>query len=185
MNFFHVIGARPNFMKAAPVYIACRQRGLSQIIVHTGQHYDYEMSGVFFEQLGLPPPDLNLQVGSASHAQQTAQVDDAAGTDSTPRASGLGDRLWRCEFDACGGARLRENCPTARACGSRAACVRSHDARRSQSHAHGPGLRFAFYAIGRRKREFGTRGYPRGAHSFRRQCHDRHADQNVCRSRAS
>ena len=74
MKLLHVIGARPNFMKAAAVYAACRQRNGSQIIVHTGQHYDYSMSGVFFEQLGLPTPDINLEVGSASHAQQTAQV---------------------------------------------------------------------------------------------------------------
>lgn len=70
----HVTGARPNFPKAAPVIEALRRRGVSQKLVHTGQHYDRALSDVFFEQLGLPRPDLNLGVGSGSHAQQTAAV---------------------------------------------------------------------------------------------------------------
>lgn len=61
-------------MKAAPVYRALTRRRISQTIVHTGQHYDSAMSGNIFRQLGLPRPDHNLQVGSGSHAQQTAQV---------------------------------------------------------------------------------------------------------------
>jgi len=71
-----VVGARPNFMKIAP--IACefaREPELfTSIMVHTGQHYDPEMSEVFFEQLSIPSPDINLRVGSGSHAQQTAAV---------------------------------------------------------------------------------------------------------------
>jgi UDP-N-acetylglucosamine 2-epimerase len=70
----HVLGARPNFMKAAPVIEALRALGHEQRIVHTGQHYDERMSSVFFDQLGLPAPDVNLGVGSASHAEQTAAV---------------------------------------------------------------------------------------------------------------
>jgi UDP-N-acetylglucosamine 2-epimerase (non-hydrolysing) len=70
----HVLGARPNFMKAAPVISALAALGHQQRIVHTGQHYDERMSAVFFGQLGLPEPDLNLGVGSASHARQTAEV---------------------------------------------------------------------------------------------------------------
>jgi UDP-N-acetylglucosamine 2-epimerase (non-hydrolysing) len=71
----HVVGARPNFMKAAPVHAALGARpGLDQVVVHTGQHYDAEMSEVFFRQLGLPEPEVNLEVGSASHAVQTAHV---------------------------------------------------------------------------------------------------------------
>lgn len=71
----HVIGARPNFMKAAPVIAALDKReGVSQRLVHTGQHYDANMSEVFFKQLGLPQPDVNLEVGSASHAVQTAEI---------------------------------------------------------------------------------------------------------------
>lgn len=75
MKLIHVIGARPNFMKVAPVFNALRaHQGVEQTVVHTGQHYDRNMSEVFFEQLGLPVPDVNLGVGSGTHAQQTAQV---------------------------------------------------------------------------------------------------------------
>jgi UDP-N-acetylglucosamine 2-epimerase (non-hydrolysing) len=70
----HVLGARPNFMKAAPVIGALAASGHEQRIVHTGQHYDEQMSDVFFVQLGLPRPDVNLGVGSGSHARQTAEV---------------------------------------------------------------------------------------------------------------
>ncbi|MBX3057487.1 MAG: UDP-N-acetylglucosamine 2-epimerase (non-hydrolyzing) [Anaerolineae bacterium] len=75
MLIIHVVGARPNFMKAGPVIIALSQhKKVHQVLVHTGQHYDHNMSEVFFRQLGLPEPDINLSVGSGSHAQQTAQV---------------------------------------------------------------------------------------------------------------
>ncbi|MBI4061610.1 MAG: UDP-N-acetylglucosamine 2-epimerase (non-hydrolyzing) [Elusimicrobia bacterium] len=74
MKIWHIVGARPNFMKAAPVYRALARRRVAQIIVHTGQHYDAGMSDVFFRQLGLPRPGHNLEVGSGSHAEQTAQV---------------------------------------------------------------------------------------------------------------
>ena len=75
MHILHVVGARPNFMKAAPVILALRQRlNVVQALVHTGQHYDRNMSDVFFEQLGIPAPDVNLEVGSGTHAQQTAEV---------------------------------------------------------------------------------------------------------------
>jgi UDP-N-acetylglucosamine 2-epimerase (non-hydrolysing) len=74
MRIIHVIGARPNFMKAAPVIRALDAHSAEQIVVHTGQHYDFNMSDVFFQQLGMPAPDVNLQVGSGSHAQQTAHI---------------------------------------------------------------------------------------------------------------
>ena len=70
----HVLGARPNFMKAAPVIGALAEAGHEQRIVHTGQHYDERMSEVFFVELGLPRPDVNLGAGSGSHARQTAEV---------------------------------------------------------------------------------------------------------------
>jgi UDP-N-acetylglucosamine 2-epimerase (non-hydrolysing) len=73
-HLLHVVGARPNFMKAAPVYRALASRGTHQTLVHTGQHYDTNMSEVFFQELGIPAPDQNLAVGSGSHAQQTAAV---------------------------------------------------------------------------------------------------------------
>jgi UDP-N-acetylglucosamine 2-epimerase (non-hydrolysing) len=68
----HVIGARPNFIKAAPVIKALRGRGVAQRVVHTGQHYDDRMSDVFFRELDLPAPDVYLGVGSGTHAEQTA-----------------------------------------------------------------------------------------------------------------
>jgi UDP-N-acetylglucosamine 2-epimerase (non-hydrolysing) len=74
MHILHVVGARPNFMKAAPVYRAVTKLGHRQSLVHTGQHYDAKMSDVFFSQLEIPEPDENLNVGSGTHAQQTASI---------------------------------------------------------------------------------------------------------------
>src|SRR5438067_4330400 len=75
MKILHVVGARPNFMKVAPILAQLRKRpGVSQVLVHTGQHYDAKMSDVFFQDLGMPDPDVHLGVGSGSHAQQTAKV---------------------------------------------------------------------------------------------------------------
>ena len=75
MKLFHVVGARPNFMKAAPVIEAINAvPGIKQSLVHTGQHYDANMSQIFFDQLGMPRPDYNLEVGSGSHARQTAEI---------------------------------------------------------------------------------------------------------------
>ena len=75
MKILHVVGARPNFVKIAPIYREVAERpDLEQVLVHTGQHYDDEMSGVFFEEFGLPAPDRNLEVGSATHAVQTAEA---------------------------------------------------------------------------------------------------------------
>jgi UDP-N-acetylglucosamine 2-epimerase (non-hydrolysing) len=69
-----VAGARPNFMKAAPLLEAAGRAGLSCALVHTGQHYDAELSDVFFAELGLPAPDAHLGVGSGTHAEQTARI---------------------------------------------------------------------------------------------------------------
>lgn len=70
----HVAGARPNFPKLAPVHAALTRRGIPQVLLHTGQHYDDRMSEVFFTELRLPRPDINLQVGSDTHARQTAAI---------------------------------------------------------------------------------------------------------------
>lgn len=70
----HVVGARPNFVKVAPVMRALGARGVSQRLVHTGQHYDAAMSDVFFRDLDLPRPDVSLGVGSGTHAVQTAAI---------------------------------------------------------------------------------------------------------------
>jgi UDP-N-acetylglucosamine 2-epimerase (non-hydrolysing) len=71
-----IAGARPNFMKLAPLYFELRKYPsiFNPLIVHTGQHYDYTMSRVFFDQFGLPQPDFFLEVGSGSHAHQTGNV---------------------------------------------------------------------------------------------------------------
>jgi UDP-N-acetylglucosamine 2-epimerase (non-hydrolysing) len=70
-----IVGARPNMMKVAPLLAELRQDPeIEPILVHTGQHYDYSMSQVFFDQLRVPPPDYNLDVGSGTHYAQTAEI---------------------------------------------------------------------------------------------------------------
>jgi len=83
-RLLHVVGARPNYMKVAPIMSAVEayaERGGStvfeQLLVHTGQHYDRALSELFFEELGMPRPDVNLEVGSGSHARQTARIMEA------------------------------------------------------------------------------------------------------------
>lgn len=74
-TIYLVAGARPNFMKIAPIVRALKQHGgMRYKIIHTGQHYDRDMSDVFFEELGIPAPDFHLEAGSGSHAQQTAKI---------------------------------------------------------------------------------------------------------------
>ncbi|NLE61888.1 MAG: UDP-N-acetylglucosamine 2-epimerase (non-hydrolyzing), partial [Planctomycetes bacterium] len=75
MKIINICGARPNFMKIAPLMRAYRQHpGIEAMIVHTGQHYDEKMSDLFFRELEIPEPDINLEVGSGSHAAQTAEI---------------------------------------------------------------------------------------------------------------
>jgi UDP-N-acetylglucosamine 2-epimerase (non-hydrolysing) len=75
MKIISVVGARPNFMKVAPLSRAFNNyENVDHKIVHTGQHYDYSMNKLFFEQLGIPEPAVHLNVGSSSHAKQTAEI---------------------------------------------------------------------------------------------------------------
>ena len=74
MKCVTIIGARPQFIKAAPVSAAMIEAGLDEILIHTGQHYDYEMSQVFFDELKIPPPKYNLDISGGSHAQMTGQM---------------------------------------------------------------------------------------------------------------
>ena len=75
MKIINVVGARPNLMKIAPLMDAYAEvGGIEPVLVHTGQHYDENMSELFFHQLGIPEPQINLDVGSASHAVQTAKI---------------------------------------------------------------------------------------------------------------
>jgi UDP-N-acetylglucosamine 2-epimerase (non-hydrolysing) len=75
MQIINVVGARPNFMKIAPIIEEMKKtRSIKQTLVHTGQHYDEKMSKLFFDELELPKPDINLEVGSGTHAFQTAEI---------------------------------------------------------------------------------------------------------------
>jgi UDP-N-acetylglucosamine 2-epimerase (non-hydrolysing) len=84
-----IVGARPNFMKAAPVHAAFQRAGIPHGLLHTGQHYDEAMSKIFFEELGMPRPIADLGVGSGTHAEQTGAVMvglERHFTESRPRA---------------------------------------------------------------------------------------------------
>jgi UDP-N-acetylglucosamine 2-epimerase (non-hydrolysing) len=75
VKIINIVGARPNFMKIAPLMRAYESaEGIQPLLVHTGQHYDHEMSRLFFDELGIPRPDIDLEVGSGSHAAQTAEI---------------------------------------------------------------------------------------------------------------
>ena len=76
MKIINIVGARPNFMKMAPIIEAMNKYPdrIQHLLVHTGQHYDKKMSQSFFDDLGMPKPDINLEVGSGSHAEQTARI---------------------------------------------------------------------------------------------------------------
>jgi UDP-GlcNAc3NAcA epimerase len=74
MKVLTILGARPQFIKAAPLSKALRQAGHTEFLVHTGQHYDYGMSQVFFDEMGIPEPAVNLGIGSGSHGRQTGQM---------------------------------------------------------------------------------------------------------------
>jgi UDP-N-acetylglucosamine 2-epimerase (non-hydrolysing) len=76
LKIINVVGARPNFMKMAPIIEAMNRRPdrFRHLLVHTGQHYDEKMSQSFFRDLGMPRPDVDLEVGSGSHAEQTARI---------------------------------------------------------------------------------------------------------------
>jgi len=75
MKLIHVVGTRPNFMKIAPIMrVAYKYDTIQQVLVHTGQHYDDYMSKWFFEELGISEPDINLEVGSGTHGEQTGEI---------------------------------------------------------------------------------------------------------------
>lgn len=77
MRIVSVVGARPQFVKLAPVHQSLTRRGVDHIIIHTGQHYDEQLSDIFFKELVIPTPDINLHIGSQTHALQTAKMIEA------------------------------------------------------------------------------------------------------------
>jgi len=70
-TYAHIVAARPNFIKAAPLIEELSKEGFNNVIIHTNQHYDYKMSKVFFQELNIPEPNYHLGIKSGTHAQQT------------------------------------------------------------------------------------------------------------------
>ena len=159
-----IVGNRPQYIKCA-VVSALPARDLREVLLDTGQHYDYELAGVFFDELELPAPDIALGVGSGSHAVQTGRdADRHRGGDRRGRA-GRRARLRRHQLDARRRARRRQAQRAGRARRGRAAFVRPHDARRGQPRARRPALRPALLPQRRRRREPAPRGHDRRAWS--------------------
>ena len=130
-----VIGNRPQFIKAAAVSGPLRAVA-REILVHTGQHYDEELSQVFFDELELPRPEHRLDLGGGTNTDQTARMLAALEPLLARRAAGAGARLRRHELHARGRARGRAGRDPGRARRGRHALVRPHDAGGAQPRAH-------------------------------------------------
>ena len=140
VRILSVVGNRPQFVKSGPLSLALARAGREEVVLHTGQHYDRELSEIFFDELGLAPPAYRLEAGSGTHAR--ADGPDAAGHrgGGARGAAGRGARLRRHELDA----RRRARGGQARRAGGarrgRAALVRPHDARGAEPDGRRPAL---------------------------------------------
>ena len=141
--------------------------------MHTGQHYDTLLSSGFFDDLDIPPPDFNLEVGSATHAVQTARILERFEPVLTSCTPGLARRLRRRELHDGHRARRGEARRAHRARRGRPAEQRPHDARGDQPHRRRPAERSAAHAVARRRRDAQARGRPGRADRLRRQRDDR------------
>ena len=171
----HVIGARPNFIKAAPVIRALRERGVTQRIVHTGQHYDELMSDVFFRDLEIPTPDVNLGVGSgrtASRRRRAMVGLEREWTADPPALVVLYGDVNSTLAASLVAAKLRR---PERARRSRPALVRPDDAGGDQPARQRPAGRPAFHDAPGGRGPPGASGVTGRADPLRRQPDDRHA----------
>ena len=147
MHVCTLVGARPQFVKAAAVSPALEEAGIKETLIHSGQHYDELLSQVFFEELGVPPPILNLEVGSGSHAAQTGEIMvrlEQFINETGPYDAAIvygGYKYNPCRSFGCG---EREYPPCT--CGSRCKEFQLVNARRDQSDSHRPCIRMAVCA---------------------------------------
>jgi UDP-N-acetylglucosamine 2-epimerase len=150
MKVVDVVGARPQFIKLAPILKAVERhnqqypdRPIQEILVHTGQHYDYEMSQVFFDELGLKSPDYHLGVGSGSHGYQTGEmlkrIEEVLLKEKPDLVMVYGDTNTTLAGGPC-----RSQAPyPCSPCGSRAQKLQQKDARGDQSGPHGLSFRLS------------------------------------------
>ena len=150
-----VVGTRPNMMKIAPIAaeVGRRSDDFEHVLVHTGQHYDREMSEIFLEELGVGEPDYSLGVGSGSHAQQTAARHGASRAGAAGDGAGRRARPGRRELDDGRGAHCRQAAAADRACRGGAALVRPDDARGDQPDRRRPALAVPLHPLARGARQ--------------------------------
>ena len=138
MRVLSIVGARPQFVKLAPVAAALAAAGTDHVIVHTGQHYDAEMSDVFFADLRIPEPDVHLGVGSGSHGVQTGAMLAALDGVLDEHRPGLGLVYGDTNSTLAGAAGGGEAAPARRPPRGRPALLQPADARGAQPGAHRP-----------------------------------------------
>ena len=169
-----IVGARPNFMKAAPIHAAFRRAGVAHELIHTGQHYDAAMSKVFFEDLGMPRPIVDLGVGSGTHAEQTGAVMvglEKFFGEKRPRAvlvvGDVNSTMAAVHRRGQDGSLLRP-------CGGRTALGRLDHAGGGESGGHRLAGRPPAHPLAGRRRKSAPRGLRAREHRPGGQCDDRH-----------